>query len=337
MKRAVDDHHRGAVRASHRWRPRRSAQEAQRRPARDEDSLRAGGGSTRQADRAGAVETRMTRARPYTAEAVIETLQMLADGNRIHRRQRDAGLSRQRGPHPSRDAQRRRNRAEHRRSRIRSRRLSLHARSRRRRSPSKDAGGGGRAIAGGVTRRGSAAWLTAGRRRRRSTVTATGRGEAGCRTRQRGGGHRRASGRGGGGRCTRVTHVGEAAHDGRRSNTRRSKASAPRHAGRPRSSRPARSATSSAITIISEQWFSPELQVLVMTRHTDPRTGETTYRLRNIIRAEPDPIALHGAGRLHAAGTPHSAEFGRVAADAQLELAGRWSVSGALALLSRPW
>jgi len=25
-----------------------------------------------------------------------------------------------------------------------------------------------------------------------------------------------------------------------------------------------------------------------MTRHSDPRTGESTYRLHNIIRAEPD-------------------------------------------------
>jgi hypothetical protein len=42
------------------------------------------------------------------------------------------------------------------------------------------------------------------------------------------------------------------------------------------------------ITIVSEQWFSPDLQLLVMTRHNDPRTGETTYRLTNIVRAEPD-------------------------------------------------
>ena len=41
------------------------------------------------------------------------------------------------------------------------------------------------------------------------------------------------------------------------------------------------------IRIVSEQWFSPDLQVLVMTRHSDPRSGETTYRLSNIIRAEP--------------------------------------------------
>lgn len=43
------------------------------------------------------------------------------------------------------------------------------------------------------------------------------------------------------------------------------------------------------IRIVSEQWFSDELQVLVMTRHSDPRSGETIYRLRNILRAEPDP------------------------------------------------
>jgi len=43
------------------------------------------------------------------------------------------------------------------------------------------------------------------------------------------------------------------------------------------------------IKVVSEQWFSPELQVLVMTRHSDPRNGETTYKLTNIVRAEPDP------------------------------------------------
>jgi hypothetical protein len=43
------------------------------------------------------------------------------------------------------------------------------------------------------------------------------------------------------------------------------------------------------IRVVSEQWFSPDLQVLVMTRHTDPRSGENTYKLTNIVRAEPDP------------------------------------------------
>ncbi len=41
------------------------------------------------------------------------------------------------------------------------------------------------------------------------------------------------------------------------------------------------------IRIVSEEWFSPELQVLVLTKHSDPRTGETTYRLTGITRTEP--------------------------------------------------
>lgn len=41
------------------------------------------------------------------------------------------------------------------------------------------------------------------------------------------------------------------------------------------------------ITIVSEEWYSPELQVLVMTKHSDPRQGETIYRLTNINRSEP--------------------------------------------------
>ena len=40
------------------------------------------------------------------------------------------------------------------------------------------------------------------------------------------------------------------------------------------------------IKIVSEQWFSPELQVLVLTKHSDPRTGDTTYRLTGVVRAE---------------------------------------------------
>lgn len=41
------------------------------------------------------------------------------------------------------------------------------------------------------------------------------------------------------------------------------------------------------IEMVSESWYSPELQLVVMTRHSDPRSGETTYKLTNISRAEP--------------------------------------------------
>ncbi|MFY9555092.1 MAG: hypothetical protein WAV47_10315 [Blastocatellia bacterium] len=41
------------------------------------------------------------------------------------------------------------------------------------------------------------------------------------------------------------------------------------------------------INIISESWYSPELQTVVQSRHSDPRIGETTYRLISIDRSEP--------------------------------------------------
>ncbi|HZS07888.1 MAG TPA: hypothetical protein VFD58_23850 [Blastocatellia bacterium] len=42
------------------------------------------------------------------------------------------------------------------------------------------------------------------------------------------------------------------------------------------------------IEVVDENWYSPELQIMVMTRRRDPRSGETTYRLINISRSEPD-------------------------------------------------
>jgi len=43
------------------------------------------------------------------------------------------------------------------------------------------------------------------------------------------------------------------------------------------------------ITVVSEEWTSIDLKVLVMTKHVDPRSGETTYRLTGITRGEPSP------------------------------------------------
>jgi len=42
------------------------------------------------------------------------------------------------------------------------------------------------------------------------------------------------------------------------------------------------------IEIVSEEWTSPDLKVLVLTEHRDPRMGTSTYRVTNINRAEPD-------------------------------------------------
>jgi len=39
--------------------------------------------------------------------------------------------------------------------------------------------------------------------------------------------------------------------------------------------------------IVSETWYSPDLQVTVMSRHSDPRAGETVFRLTNVSRSAP--------------------------------------------------
>lgn len=42
------------------------------------------------------------------------------------------------------------------------------------------------------------------------------------------------------------------------------------------------------IEIVYERWYSKELDLIVYSRHSDPRFGEQTYRLVNINRSEPD-------------------------------------------------
>jgi hypothetical protein len=41
------------------------------------------------------------------------------------------------------------------------------------------------------------------------------------------------------------------------------------------------------IEIVSERWYSPELQVVVLSKRNDPMTGDMTYKLTNINRNEP--------------------------------------------------
>lgn len=43
------------------------------------------------------------------------------------------------------------------------------------------------------------------------------------------------------------------------------------------------------IQIVSETWYSDELQMVIQSKHSDPRVGESNYTLTNISRNEPDP------------------------------------------------
>lgn len=43
------------------------------------------------------------------------------------------------------------------------------------------------------------------------------------------------------------------------------------------------------IETVYEKWYSKQLQMIVYSKNSDPRFGEQTYRLNNISRNEPDP------------------------------------------------
>src|SRR5712664_2834793 len=46
------------------------------------------------------------------------------------------------------------------------------------------------------------------------------------------------------------------------------------------------------ITIVTEVWTSPDLKTVVYSKRSDPRMGEQTFRLTNILRTEPSPSLL---------------------------------------------
>jgi hypothetical protein len=43
------------------------------------------------------------------------------------------------------------------------------------------------------------------------------------------------------------------------------------------------------ISIVTEVWTSPDLKTVVYSKRSDPRMGDQTFQLTNIVRAEPDP------------------------------------------------
>jgi hypothetical protein len=56
------------------------------------------------------------------------------------------------------------------------------------------------------------------------------------------------------------------------------------------------------IDIVTETWYSADLQAVVQSKTSDPRFGETTYQLSGLSRAEPDPALFTTAGYAITAG-----------------------------------
>lgn len=43
------------------------------------------------------------------------------------------------------------------------------------------------------------------------------------------------------------------------------------------------------IKIVTEVWTSPDLKTVIYSKRTDPRMGEQTFELKNVLQGEPDP------------------------------------------------
>lgn len=64
------------------------------------------------------------------------------------------------------------------------------------------------------------------------------------------------------------------------------------------------------IEIVHERWYSPELQTTILNKHSDPRWGETVYKLTNINRSEPDRSLFEAPGDYTVKEEPTRRSFG---------------------------
>jgi hypothetical protein len=64
-----------------------------------------------------------------------------------------------------------------------------------------------------------------------------------------------------------------------------------------------KSGTGKEIVISDEYWYSDELRINVMIKHTDPRTGTTMLTVTQITREEPDPALFEIPEGFAAVGT----------------------------------
>jgi hypothetical protein len=60
--------------------------------------------------------------------------------------------------------------------------------------------------------------------------------------------------------------------------------------------------TGKEITITDEYWYSDELRINVVIKHSDPRSGTTTLTVTHITRGEPDPALFEMPGGYTRAG-----------------------------------
>ena len=74
------------------------------------------------------------------------------------------------------------------------------------------------------------------------------------------------------------------------------------------------------LTIVKEEWYSPDLQIMVQIKHTDPFTGDTTYTVNNIQRTAPNTALFSVPSDYTVSDAPIGRRGGKCADTAALRL-----------------
>jgi hypothetical protein len=65
------------------------------------------------------------------------------------------------------------------------------------------------------------------------------------------------------------------------------------------------------LTIVKEEWYSPDLQIVVQSKHSDPFTGTATYTVTNIQRTAPNATLFSVPSGYTVSDRPHGGHGGK--------------------------
>jgi len=60
-----------------------------------------------------------------------------------------------------------------------------------------------------------------------------------------------------------------------------------------------------ALQIVNETWFSPDLQMVVLSKRSDPRSGDTVVSYTNLNRSEPSSTLFQVPADYSVSDAPH--------------------------------
>jgi hypothetical protein len=66
------------------------------------------------------------------------------------------------------------------------------------------------------------------------------------------------------------------------------------------------------INVVTERWYSPDLQMNIMTKRSDPRMGESVFQVTNLSRSNPDPSLFAPPADYQIKENPKGAAMGKM-------------------------